>query len=111
VERLPDYGKVSFASFVPIPLSVLLTTGHREDISFLENFFQLNPSNRLSAKEGLQLPYFQENLSSTSLNLVDFLLSSSSASSSAKSKRKSKFKVPEKPITTVEEFLEKSLFE
>jgi cell cycle related kinase len=110
VEQLPDYGKVSFASFVPVPLSVLRTSGHPEDINFIENFFQLNSSKRLSAKDGLGLPYFHSDLSLTSLTLVDFLLSSSSASSSAKSKRKSKLKVPEKLIKTVEEFLEKSLF-
>lgn len=45
----------------PIPLSVIIPHINAADIKFLSNLLQLNPRNRLTAKEALTQIYFTQN--------------------------------------------------
>jgi serine/threonine protein kinase len=106
VEQLPDYGKVSFPDFDPVPLPLLLPEAHSDDLQFISHFFQLDPKKRLSASDGLQLNYFQKPplpTESTTLYCLDVLLGPDEHSTKPR-------KGQPKPISSVEEFLDIAAF-
>lgn len=51
VEDLPDYHKVSFRPMTAIPLPLMFPHVHVEDVKFMNYVLQLDPANRLSARE------------------------------------------------------------
>lgn len=62
VDTLPDYSKVSFPDLQPVELRHIIPHAHHEDIQFINNFLQLDPSKRMNATEALLLPYFTSEL-------------------------------------------------
>ena len=84
---------------------------HPDDMAFIEHFFQLNPAHRMSAKEGLALPYLsdvhkaltasissKEGNSVTASCYLNNPFDTANLPSSTKSKK-------EKIISSVEEFI------
>lgn len=48
---LPDYSKVSFPPYQPIPLTQLFPDAHRDAVDLLGKLLALDPKKRISAKQ------------------------------------------------------------
>lgn len=53
LETYADFSKISFPKMQPVPLELVLPQANRQDLRFLELLLQLNPADRLSAKDAL----------------------------------------------------------
>lgn len=58
VRELPDFGKVSFPSYEPMPLFKIFCDAPASAVDLLSNLLTLDPSKRLSARKALEHDFF-----------------------------------------------------
>ncbi|RLN78983.1 hypothetical protein BBJ28_00007356 [Nothophytophthora sp. Chile5] len=58
VRELPDYNKVHFPAYDPMPLSKLFPDAEKSAVDLLSNLLALDPSKRLSAQQALTHDFF-----------------------------------------------------
>lgn len=87
VDKLPDYGKVSFANMCPIPLEMVLPHADAGEISLISSMLQLDPTKRITSSGALSSSYFSSYPLSLHYSCLDLsAIAGKAANSSSSSK-------------------------